>query len=163
MSVQAQAVVAAAKSQLGYREGINNDNKYAKAIAPSLNHQPWCAIFVSWCFDKAGATKLIDGQYSWGFAGCTGAMRQFIKDGMRVPKRSARPGDIVFFDFNDSDITSEHVGIVVESAKTWGLVTVEGNTCAEHATGSQANGNGVYRRNRPYGVILAVVRPKWKA
>lgn len=159
MSARAEAVVAAAKSQLGYREGVNNDNKYAKAIAPGLNHQPWCAIFVSWCFDKANATKLIDGQYPWGFAGCTDALRRFRKAGKVIPKRQARPGDIVFFNFDSVEITSEHVGVVVENAKTWGLVTIEGNTCAEHATGSQANGNGVYRRNRPYSVVLAVVRP----
>lgn len=163
MSAQANAVVAAAKSQLGYREGINNNNKYAQQICPGLNHQPWCAIFVSWCFNKAHATKLIDGQYSWGFAACTDAFRRFKRAGLLVPKRSARPGDIVFFNFDSVSITQEHVGIVVESAKTWGLVTIEGNTCAEHATGSQANGNGVYKRNRPYGVIAGVIRPKWTA
>lgn len=162
MSVQAQAVLAAAKAELGYREGSNNDNKFARHLCPQLNHQPWCAIFVSWCFHQAKATALIDGQYSWGFAGCTDALSRFRKAGLVVPKRTARPGDIVFFNFDSVAITSEHVGIVVESAKTWGLVTIEGNTCAEHATGSQANGNGVYHRNRPYSVIAAVVRPRWQ-
>lgn len=161
MGMQSEAVVAAARSEIGYREGVNNDNKFAKLLCPPLNHQPWCAIFVSWCFHKAHATNLIDGQYSWGFAGCTDALRRFKKAGMQVPKRLARPGDIVFFDFDDKDITAEHVGIVI-GRTAGGLVTIEGNTSAEHATGSQANGNGVYRRNRPYGVVLAVVRPKWK-
>lgn len=159
MGVQADAVVAAAKSQLGYREGMNNDNKFAKELCPSLNHQPWCAIFVSWCFHKAHATKLIDGQYSWGFAACTDAMLRFRRQGMQVNKRLAKAGDIVFFNF-DSDINAEHVGIVI-GRTAGGLVTIEGNTCAEHATGSQANGNGVYRRTRAYGLIAAVMRPKW--
>ena len=161
MSVQAQKVVAAARKEVGYREGANNENKYARALYPKLNNVPWCAIFVSWCFRQAKATSLVDVQYNWGFAGCTDALRRFRKAGRVVPKRRARPGDIVFFDFNNVDVTAEHVGIVIEPAKSWGLVTVEGNTMAEHATGSQANGNGVWRRNRPYSVILAVVRPKW--
>lgn len=160
MGIQSTAVVAAATSQLGYREGTNNDNKFAKEIAPSLNHQPWCAIFVSWCFKKAHATSLIDGQYNWGFAACTPAMQQFKKQGLQVPKRLAKAGDIVFFNF-DSDIASEHVGIVT-GRTAGGLTTIEGNTCAEHATGSQANGNGVYRRTRAYGLVACVIRPKWQ-
>lgn len=161
MSEQANAVIAAAKSQLGYREGKNNDNKFAKEICPSLNNQPWCAIFVSWCFHRAKATKLIDGQYDWGFAGCTDAFRRFKAEGLQVNKRLAKPGDIVFFNFDNVEVTQEHVGIVIGKT-TGGLLTIEGNTCAEHATGSQANGNGVYRRTRAYGVVAGVIRPKWK-
>lgn len=160
MGIQSSAVVAAAKAELGYREGHNNDNKYARHLVPSLNHQPWCAIFVSWCFDAAHATQLIDGQYTWGFAGCTDAQRRFRKAGMHVPKRLAKPGDIVFFNFDSVDVTAEHVGIVIGRV-AGGLLTIEGNTSAEHATGSQANGNGVYKRVRPYAVISSVMRPKW--
>lgn len=47
-SVTADAVVKAAQAEIGYKEGKNNDNKYGKWYG--LNNQPWCMIFVCWCF-----------------------------------------------------------------------------------------------------------------
>lgn len=47
-------VVDIAKSQVGYTEiGKKNDNMYGKWYG--LNFNPWCAMFVSWCFDQAGS------------------------------------------------------------------------------------------------------------
>ena len=36
-----------ALSQVGYKEGKNNDNKYGKYFG--MNNQPWCCFFVSYC------------------------------------------------------------------------------------------------------------------
>ncbi len=44
-------IVGVALTQIGYTEGENNDNKYGSWYR--LNHEPWCAIFVSWCARQA--------------------------------------------------------------------------------------------------------------
>ena len=48
---QREDIVAVAKTQLGYREGANNDTKYGTWYG--LPNQPWCAMFVSWCARQA--------------------------------------------------------------------------------------------------------------
>jgi len=58
MNAQAAAVIAAAKSQIGYKEGANNDNKFG--VWYCMNHVSWCAQFVSWCFDQAHALPTLE-------------------------------------------------------------------------------------------------------
>jgi len=45
-------LVAVAKTQLGYKEGANNYNKYSAEF--SSPYLPWCGFFVSWCARQAG-------------------------------------------------------------------------------------------------------------
>ena len=40
-----EAVLKAARDEIGYKEGANNANKFAK-IAGHANNQPWCATFI---------------------------------------------------------------------------------------------------------------------
>ena len=44
-------IVSIAKTQVGFREGDNNDTKYGSWYG--LPNQPWCAMFVSWCAREA--------------------------------------------------------------------------------------------------------------
>ncbi len=44
-------IVSVAKTQIGYREGDNNDTKYGTWYG--FPNQPWCAMFVSWCARQA--------------------------------------------------------------------------------------------------------------
>ena len=70
----------------------------------------------------------------------------------------AQPGDIAFFQFDD-DAEPDHVGIVVRNNPVRKiLVCIEGNTSG-NTKGSQANGDGVYRKKRPYKYVMAVARP----
>lgn len=72
-SGEAEKILSVAIAEIGYLEkqsnsqldsktanaGSANYNKYARDIWPSLQAQPWCDIFVSWCAiqaDKAGAS-----------------------------------------------------------------------------------------------------------
>lgn len=48
---QALDIVSVAKTQIGFREGENNDTKYGTWYG--LPNQPWCAMFVSWCARQA--------------------------------------------------------------------------------------------------------------
>jgi cell wall-associated NlpC family hydrolase len=148
-------VVAIAKSQLGYKEGTNNDTMYGKWYG--LNYQPWCAMFVSWCFDQAGQVKLVAASSKKGFASCDAGLKWFIKYDHTVPVGKAQAGDIAFFQF-DADAQADHVGIVVKNDGKKYLWCVEGNTAGDNA-GSQSNGDGVYLKKRPYSLIMGVARP----
>lgn len=88
----------------------------------------WCACFVSWCGAQCG---YIDAGIIPKFAGCVQGSNWFKervlwKDNSYEP----RPGDIIFFDWDDEngqDGESDHVG-VVEKAENGIVCTVEGNS-----------------------------------
>jgi cell wall-associated NlpC family hydrolase len=152
MNTYAQNVLGAAKKQADakYREGPNNDSVFGRWYG--LNHQPWCAMFVSWCFAQAGVSRLVAASTPKGFAGCEAGMNWFKSRGQLVNPKDAQPADVVFFQFN-SDAAPDHVGLVISSDKG-GLHTVEGNT-SDGAT------DGVYYKYRPWSLVMAVARPKW--
>lgn len=154
-------VLAAAKKIVdsNYREGENNDTIMGKWFG--LNHQPWCAMFVSWCFNEAGLVNLVAAQSPKGFASCNAGLKWFAKNNQIVPVGQAQPGDIVFFNFDADPTTAEHVGLVYSNDGK-NLITFEGNTSGD-VKGSQANGDGAFKKTRPYSLIMAVVRPKWPA
>jgi CHAP domain len=148
--------VAAKFAKEGYKEGKNNDSVFGTWYG--LPNNPWCAMFVSYCFVTAGAGKLV-GPAKKGFASCTTGLNWLKKNGTVVPVSTARAGDIVFFNWDGGSV--DHVGIVVSNAPSKKVLkSVEGNTSAG-PTGSQSNGEGVYYRSRSYNVVAAVVRPKW--
>lgn len=146
-----------AKAEIGYtEEGKSNDNKYGKWFG--ANNQPWCAMFVSWCFDKAGLSKKIAAQNDKGFASCAAGLKWFTDKNKIIPIGQAQAGDIVFFQF-DTDAEPDHVGIVKwNNTALKYLQVIEGNT-SSGSKGSQANGDGVYLRKRSYSLVMGVVRP----
>jgi hypothetical protein len=147
MTTAAQ-VVSVARSQLGYKEGRNNDTKYGRWYG--LNHNPWCAMFVSWVAAKAGATKIIP-KHAYTPAGA----QWFKNRGQWYSK--PRVGDIVYFDFpNDGVGRISHVGIVESVLSDGSIITIEGNT---NGAGSR-EGDGVYRKKRKVG-IKGYGRPKY--
>jgi len=153
---QADQVIAIAKSQVGTTEVPVNKTKYGKWFG--LDGQPWCAMFVSWCFDQAGVIKLLS-QSPKGYAGCE-SFEAWAKDkGLTVPVAQVQAGDILLFDFNHSG-KSEHTGLALGYNKNTHLIdTVEGNT--SNGNGSQSNGDGVYLKHRAPTTVRLVVRPKW--
>lgn len=139
------------RSQIGYKEGKNNSNKYSTAMGRPA--EPWCADMIDAGFKACGALNLITSS-----ASCT-AKYKGMKS-LEVSKYNAKPGDIVFFDWDKSG-DCDHVGIV-EAAGSSQVTTIEGNTSSGNS-GSQSNGDGVYRRYRTYSQIAHVVRPKYDA
>lgn len=150
------AVLNRAKFETGYTEKGDNETKYGAWYG--VNGQPWCAIFVSWCYDKAGLVDKIAAETKKGFASCDAGLKWFAKKGKIVPVGEAQEGDIVFFQF-DNDAQPDHVGIVEKNMKRLkALKTIEGNTSPNNK-GSQSNGGGVYQKKRSYATVMAVVRP----
>lgn len=144
-----------AKEEIGYQETGNNDTKYGKWYG--LNNQPWCAMFVSWCFAQIGESAKIAAQTKKGFASCDVGLKWFAKHNKLIPTGQAQAGDIVFFQF-DSDAQADHVGIVAKNDGKKNLWTYEGNT-ASNSKGSQSNGDGVYFKKRAYSLVMGVARP----
>lgn len=159
MSVE--KVLAAAKAEVDakFREGANNDTKFGKWFG--MNNQPWCAMYVSWCFKEAGLSHLITAQSKKGFASCDVGLKWFAKKGQIVPVGQAKPGDIAFFQFDD-DAMADHVGIVQKNDGKGTLWVYEGNTSGDNA-GSQSNGDGAFLKKRPYKLIMGVARPEYPA
>jgi cell wall-associated NlpC family hydrolase len=125
-----------------------------------LNFNPWCAMFVSYCMNKAGAGHLIAGaQNKKGFASCRYGIAYFAKKKQVVKVTDAKAGDIVFFDWDGG--SADHVGFVVRNDKAKGILyTLEGNTTSG-IRGSQANGGGVFNRSRAYSLVHTVARPAY--
>ena len=117
-----EKLISVAREELGYLEkrnnsnlynktanaGYNNFTKYWQDIKPSWQGQPWCAIFVTWCFEKAfgkeNARKLLK-HYPYTY--CPTMKSLFTLNA------NPKVGDIVIFKYNGE---FAHTGIVVKRA-----------------------------------------------
>lgn len=135
-------IVEIARAEIGTKEypAGTNKTKYGKWFG--LDGVYWCAIFVSWCYDKAGYP--IKGMgFTKGYAGCQTAHAYFKKNNLLVT--DPQPGDIVLFDWN-GDGRYDHTGIFVEHIDKFTFKSIEGNT----ALGNDSNGGEVMERTRKY-------------
>jgi len=119
-------IVAVALSQVGNVGGQPYWSWYGFS-----SRVEWCACFVSWCANECG---YIDAGVIPKFAGCTGGSNWFKnRDLWRDNSYEPRPGDIIFFDWNNKgssgpqDDVPDHVGIV-ERVEDGVIYTVEGNS-----------------------------------
>ena len=133
-------LLTVARAEIGYLEkasnkslddktanaGSNNYTKYARDLYPALQGQPWCDMFVDWCFvqtfGRVAAEQLLGG----GFSAYTPASAQYYKDRGQYHKADPQPGDQIFF--RDSNRIN-HTGIVTDVTMTK-VRTIEGNTSA---------------------------------
>lgn len=160
-------VVRVVKAEMGYLEKANNKKlnskkgnagsanytKYGKWYG--LNPAYWCAMFVSWCFNKAyGDCDLIYCKS----ASCE-IIRQLFINHKRYYTKDPKMGDLIFFKGSRHG-GANHIGIVTKVSK--GVVyTVEGNTSSDK--GVVDNGGAV--NNKAYKVgyskILGYGRPNY--
>jgi cell wall-associated NlpC family hydrolase len=163
MTITAKDVLAVATpfADKKYKEGPNNTSIFGEWYGH--NQTAWCAMFVSYCFAKAGAGALVAGaQTKKGFHSCSHAVKHYSHMKQLVPVEAVQPGDIVFMNFRGTD-EPDHVGIAISHNRlTKRVKCVEGNTVNPDGTGDQKNGDGCYYKQRPYKNIVAVVRPSWK-
>lgn len=144
------ALIKIAEAEIGYLEkksnsqldsktanaGSANYTKYWRDVYPSYQAQPWCAAFVSWCFEKAfgleTAKKLLK---HWPYTYCPTLGDLFTKNA------NPKVGDIVIFWRNGE---FAHTGIVTAVSGDK-FETIEGNTSG--ASGIVDNGGGVCRKS----------------
>jgi Tfp pilus assembly protein PilE len=133
-------VVDRARSQLGYREGPGNTNKYGPT-------GPWCANFATWAWQKSGVDigilPFTGDVYDWG-----------REHGLAYGKNNldqARPGDVLLFGTGpQSPQTSTHIGIV-EKVDGNQVTLIEGNSADQvrrvtHTLSSSTFYGGVHPR-----------------
>jgi hypothetical protein len=139
--------VALAAAELGVTEAPPGSNdspriaQYRQAMQGNPGVGPWCAYFVSWVSQQAGAPL---GEVGQGFASVDAVYAWAQRTGRAIPNSPAAPatpqaGDLIVWD--------EHIG-VVESVDPDGTVhTIEGNSS-----------NMVARRTHEAGSALGYVR-----
>lgn len=129
--------------EVGYVEGANNHSKYGEWYG--ADHQPWCAMFVTWAFVPAGSAAFVKG-HRYAYCPYLYADAQAHRYGLQLVS-SPIPGDVVLYDFGAGEW--QHVGIVRSgSSSSWRAI--EGNT-SSGSSGSQDNGGCVADRSRSKG------------
>ena len=147
----AKEILAVARAELGYTESPagSNRTKYGKWFG--LDGQPWCMMFVQWCFRQADAQDLLPALT----ASCGALMRAAQEKGCWITG-GYQPGDVVIYDFPGNNVKTDHCGIV-EQLAGGGIMAIEGNT----GSGNDADGGQVQRRVRSNKVILGAFRPDY--
>ena len=130
-------IIYTALEENGTRETGSNWQKYGEWYGN--NGEPWCATFVSWCWNRCGLPTSLLVKYQ----GCTAGMQwcteqdimhyvqdfewlgnnAHLNDKVIVENYQPASGDIVFF----LSAGMGHTGIVIYSDETY-LYTIEGNT-----------------------------------
>lgn len=157
MSVKASKVLSVAAKELGnYYPRPNGKSKYGlwyekKKGVKGFATAPWCAMFVSWCADQAGATDIIP------IHAYTPSGADWFKKRKQWHTRGGQPGDIVYFKFSGNRI--HHVGIVEKANSNGTYTVIEGNTSGT-VNGDQRNGGVVARKIRKSGIV-GFGRPKY--
>lgn len=116
----------------------------------------WCAVFVCWVFNKAGASSLIPTRS----ANC-GYLAKGFQDNEQLVTSDYKAGDVVFFHWSTERSTlvpgtyvSDHVGIIKSVNANGSYTTIEGNT------GNTAYG-AVLEQTRYASQISCAGRPKY--
>ena len=149
------AIIATALGDVGTTEWPPGSNRTRFGARWGLNGVPWCAIWVGDVYQRNGHDLRAELTPEWAYtpAGLAAGRRA----GWAVRHQDARPGDIVFFNFPGGEAV-DHVGIV-ESDLGGVLRTIEGNTSP--GDGSQADGGGVWRRQRDWSLVAGVLSPPY--
>lgn len=156
MGARAEQLLALARAEIGVKESPpgSNNVKYNTAYyggAVDGENYAWCAAFIWWLFQQAGAPELyFDGRKT----AYVPSLMVWARSGGLFADNPA-PGDLICFDFNGNGV-ADHIGIC-ESATATTVTTIDGNT----GVGNEANGGAVMRRTRDRKYILAVIRPKY--
>ena len=144
-------VVSLARSQVGYREGADNYNKFAEdpritqLYGWNVQNQPWCCTFVNWCFLNAFGT--IGGKMTYGgSAACATQANLYRSNGAFT--QTPAVGDQIFYYVGNG---INHTGIVVE-VNGMAIRTVEGNYSDKVSLCTYTQGNTS---------IAGYGRPKW--
>ena len=147
-------VLKIACSELGVEENSEGSNltKYGRWYG--MDGEPWCAMFVSYCFNFAGLP--LSSTTPKGFAYCPFGVEFFKAKNQFY--QTPKVGDVVFFDWpNQGESRAEHVGIVEKVISDRHIISIEGNT----STSDNTNGGEVMRQERRGDCIVGYGRPKY--
>jgi len=150
-----ERIVRVALSQVGVTEHPPNSNtgtrvkEYQAATTLGGTGWPYCQAGVVWVLLHAHVKAIYRGA----------SVKAHEEEAKRLGRwhKTPKRGDAVVFEFDGNAATGDHVGIVRKvntRAKT--IDTIEFNT-SPTATGSQANGGGVYAKTRPLSLCKGFI------
>ena len=141
-----QDVLQIAIDQIGTKETPSGSNQTKYNDWYGINHYPWAAMFVSYCFYPAGLPLEITTDK--GFAYHPHAAKWFKDQGWW--HSTPQIGDIVFFDWVN-DRSPDSVGIVEKVNSDGSIVAIRGNV-----------DNQVKRVNHQGSTIMGYGRPPYQ-
>ena len=150
-----QKALKVAASQLGVEESPPNSNitKYTQWYGMT---GPWCAMFVSWCYETAGNSPSFRKGDAYAYVPYIVGDARNLRNGLQTTSDPIA-GDLVCFDW-ERDTVHDHVGIFERWLPGAGeFQTIEGNT----SYANQSNGGQVMRHVRSRGgtVFVRVAEP----
>lgn len=143
----AEQVLNIARQELGTKESPPNSNRTKYGKWYGFDGQPWCMMFVQWCFHQ------VDMPLPYRTASCNGLLTWYQRNRPGAAHKVPEPGDIIIYNFG-------HTGIVESVGKST-ITAIEGNT-SPGASGSQSNGGMVCRRTRKTSTVTAYIRPDYE-
>ena len=149
-----EKALAEAIKWIGTKENPPHSNKVMFSEWYGLRG-PWCAMFVTWCYTKAGSKSFDPKKARWAYCPFMVNDARAQRNGLVVvPTNNVQPGDIAMFDWHGDKI-SDHVGIVeTKPDKNGKFKCVEGNT----AVGNDSDGGAVMRRDRKTSQVQVFIR-----
>ncbi|WP_254716576.1 CHAP domain-containing protein [Actinomadura sp. WMMB 499] len=151
-----QAIIAEARKSLGMSGRPNTiTREYASRHGDAFLSAPWCDMAVTYWARHSGTAEAVlpagDRAYTPWHAGDFQKIGRW-HSGTTARVNAAKPGDIVFFDWGESNTIGaiDHVGVVERVLGGGRVQTIEGNT-----------GDACKRRVRGSGVIAGYGRPAY--
>ena len=141
---------AEAVKHLGEKEAPPNSNKVSFSNWYGMVG-PWCAMFVTFCYVRAGSKSAFKKGRNWAFCPFMLASARAGDNHLAVTRKPKR-GDVVLYGFGGS--VAQHIGIFERFTDGRNFTAIEGNT----AVGNDSNGGAVMRRKRRTSQVLAFVR-----
>lgn len=164
-STAVDRLIQTAKNEVGTKEGTDNYNKYSqwfndnysKFYGWDVQNQPWCDIFVDYCYLYTFGYEIgrsMTYQKSGGSALCRTSASYYSKNNSLFTKPQA--GDQVFFP--DSSGVYNHTGIVIKVDNNY-FYTIEGNS-SDKVSERKYSLNGNYGFGRPNWSLVSIVDSK---
>jgi len=153
------AALAKAKTFLGYVESPPGTNGNMFGAWYGMDFEPWCAMFVSYCYEHAGdgGSPTFARGVAYSYCPYVVSEARAKKNGLALTS-SPEPGDLVVYDWH-GDGVFDHIGLFDEWAGGRTFYAVEGNTSLEN----DSNGGSVMVRLRDAGstslVFVTVAEP----
>jgi hypothetical protein len=136
------AALDKAQSQLGTKESPANSNHTKYGEWYGVDYQPWCAIFVTWCYEQVGDSPSFVKGSRYAYCPYVVGDARAGRYGLSTTDDPI-PGDLVVYDWNWNG-EYDHIGIFESEQGGGNFNAIEGNT----SYSDNSNGGEVMRRTR---------------
>jgi hypothetical protein len=134
-----QRALEAAISQLGVKESPPDSNRVKFTDWYGMVG-PWCAMFVTWCYETQGDSPAFVRGQRYAYVPYLLDDARNLRYGLKTSEPI--PGDCVLYNWDGGE--SDHVGIFEQWVGGHTFTAIEGNT----STSNDSNGGEVMRRQR---------------